>query len=177
MNTLYTPEELAKLWKVSKMTIYKLLSQNKIPHFKVGKAYRIPQDHLDLYMKKEGNLASFDPLPTHTIPKVAENFVTLLKKEPIGQIKNVVKIILFGSYARGTPHADSDVDLLLVVKILDSKTEHWVASLSDKAMAANDYTLLLSVLRMSEAHWQKQQALQTPLFEEIKKEGILLWPT
>ncbi|OGQ47780.1 MAG: hypothetical protein A3H42_01785 [Deltaproteobacteria bacterium RIFCSPLOWO2_02_FULL_46_8] len=159
------------------MTIYKLLSQNKIPHFKVGKAYRIPQDHLDFYMKKEGNLASFGSLSTHTIPKVAEHFITFLKKESPGQIKNVCKIILFGSYARGTPRADSDVDLLLVVKTLDSKTEHWVASLSDKAMSANDYTLLLSVLRMSEVHWQKQQTLQTPLFEEIKKEGILLWPT
>ena len=40
----------------------------------------------------------------------------------IGQIAayNPEKIILFGSYARGKPHKDSDVDLVLIKKTKDS---------------------------------------------------------
>ena len=33
------------------------------------------------------------------------------------------KIILFGSYAYGTPHADSDVDLLVVMPALDKHSQ------------------------------------------------------
>ncbi len=41
-----------------------------------------------------------------TLPRVVERLVAELKPE---------KIILFGSYADGTPTSDSDVDLLIVI--------------------------------------------------------------
>ncbi|NKB69695.1 MAG: nucleotidyltransferase domain-containing protein [Candidatus Latescibacteria bacterium] len=34
------------------------------------------------------------------------------------------KVILFGSYAYGTPTEDSDVDLMVVMKIPESQTRH-----------------------------------------------------
>lgn len=41
-----------------------------------------------------------------------------LKKEIIDSIRPIdpVKVILFGSYAYGTPNADSDIDLYIVTK-------------------------------------------------------------
>lgn len=59
MPIIYTPEELAQLWKVSTMTIYKLIRQNKIPHFKVGRSYRISEEGARIYMEREGNLLLF----------------------------------------------------------------------------------------------------------------------
>jgi len=39
---------------------------------------------------------------------------------------NPVKILLFGSYARGTAVPDSDVDLLVVMPVQGSKRKHAV---------------------------------------------------
>ena len=64
----------------------------------------------------------------------------------------------------------------MIVESYDLDADRWIASLSDLAMEKGDYNDLLSVLRMSKEHWKKQQRLKTPLFEEIEKDGILLWP-
>ncbi len=176
MNKIYTPEELAATWKVSLLTIYKLLGQNKIPHFKVGRAYRIPEDFLQSYMEREGNLSQFLKKPEKMLPKVAQYFIDFLQKEPKEKQENVLEIRLFGSYARGEATKDSDVDLIMIMENYDFDADRWVASLSDLAMEKGDYNDLLSVLRMSKEHWEKQQQLKTPLYEEIEKDGILLWP-
>lgn len=176
MDKIYTPEELAKVWKVSLLTIYKLLGQNKIPHFRVGRAYRIPGDFLESYMQREGNLAQFQNKNELILPKVAQHFLDLFQKEPEEKQKNVLEIRLFGSYARGQATKDSDVDILMVLDSYDFNEDRWIASLSDLAMEKVDYDDLLSVLRMSKEHWKEHQQLKTPLYEEIEKDGILLWP-
>lgn len=176
MPIIYTPEELAQLWKVSTMTIYKLINQNKIPHFKVGRSYRIPEEYLQAYLQKEGNLKAFALAGKPKIPEVVIHFLDLLKKEPQDKQKNVLEVRLFGSYARGEATKDSDVDLLMILENYSSGENHWVASLSDLAMEKVDYNDLLSVMRMSKEHWEEQKRLETPLYEEIEKDGILLWP-
>lgn len=177
MSIIYTPEELAKVWKVSTMTIYKLIGQNKIPHFRVGRAYRIPEEHLQAYAEREGNLKEFiSKKGGALVPEVARHFIDLLKKEPKVKQKNVLEVRLFGSYARGEETKDSDVDLLMVLENHSSKENRWVASLSDLAMEKVDYNDLLSIVRMSKQHWEEQQRIKTPLYEEIEKDGILLWP-
>lgn len=176
MPIIYTPEELAQLWKVSTMTIYKLISQNKIPHFKVGRSYRIPEEHLQVYAEREGNLAKFLSKKGPVVPEVAKHFLNLLKKEPEAKQKNVLEIRLFGSYARGEETKDSDVDLLMILENYNSNENHWIASLSDLAMEKVDYNDLLSVMRTSKEHWEEHKRLKTPLYEEIEKDGILLWP-
>ncbi len=176
MSIIYTPEELAKLWKVSTMTIYKLIGQNKIPHFRVGRSYRIPEEELKVYTQREGNLLSFVKNGPPQIPAVATHFLDLLKKEPKAKQKNVLEVRLFGSYARGEATKDSDVDLLMILEKYDLSEDRWTASLSDLAMEKVDYDDLLSVLRMSKEHWEDHRRLKTPLYEEIEKDGILLWP-
>lgn len=179
MNPAYSPEELAKEWKVSTMTIYKLLSKGVLPHFRVGRHYRIPADYLDAYMRKTGNLDQFAPvagLPRVEIPRAAEDFVQLVKQSPAELLQNVVTITLFGSYARGTPHGDSDIDVLLIVRTLNRKVQEWVATLSDQAMSQGNYSELLSVMRMSESHWKTQRTLATPLYRAVTGEGVTLWP-
>lgn len=176
ISKIYTPEELAQLWRVSTMTIYKMIHQGKIPHFRVGRAYRIPQGYLEVYMQQEGNLRSFGPTQSKSAPKAALFFLELLKKSSKEQKSGVLEIRLFGSYARGKASKDSDVDLIMIVRKLDSRTEHWISSLSEEAMAATDYKQLLSVFRVSAKHWEKHKALKSPLFMEIKRDGILLWP-
>lgn len=175
-KNVYSPEDLAQEWKVSLLTIYKLLNRNKIPHFRVGRAYRIPQKYLESYMRREGNLALFEKEPPFVFPGEIQILLSLLKKEPKKMKDRVLEIRLFGSHARGQAHSDSDIDVLMIVKKLDSKTDRWIASLSEKAMAAADYSQLISILRMSKKHWERHQKLNSPLYEEIKRDGKKLWP-
>lgn len=177
MDKIYTPEELAKAWKVSLLTVYKLLNQNKIPHFRVGRAYRIPQNYLEFYMQREGNIGFFEQDRPILFPREIEILLTQIKKEPRQKRENILEVRLFGSYARGNTSTDSDIDILMVVKKLDSKTDRWIAKLSEKVMADSNYHHLLSILRLSKGHWEKHRRLKSPLYEEIERDGKLLWPT
>ena len=47
--------------------------------------------------------------------------------EKIAGLPGVEKVILFGSYARGNPTPDSDVDLLVVWNTRRPRTERWMA--------------------------------------------------
>ena len=44
------PEEIAKLLKISKGTVYELLRRGDIPSYRVGKQIRVSQADLQLYM-------------------------------------------------------------------------------------------------------------------------------
>ncbi len=64
--------------------------------------------------------AGFDAPVSETLPKVIRRIVKELHPD---------KIILFGSYAYGTPTQDSDVDLLVVMDTTaSSKERSWAVS-------------------------------------------------
>lgn len=52
-NVSYTTEEIAKLLKISKLTVYDLIKKGKLPAYKVGKQMRI--DHADLLAYKQSS--------------------------------------------------------------------------------------------------------------------------
>jgi predicted nucleotidyltransferase len=59
------------------------------------------------------------PMPVaETLPEVVQRIVQTLKPE---------KIVLFGSYADGTPTSDSDVDLLVVIETTAPPVERYLA--------------------------------------------------
>ena len=59
------------------------------------------------------------PMPVaETLPEVVQRIVRTLQPE---------KIVLFGSYASGTPTCDSDVDLLVVMETTAPSVERYLA--------------------------------------------------
>jgi len=171
---IYTPEELAAKLKLSTATVYKLLGQDKLPYFKVGKSYRIPAQALAAYMMAEGNLKrfiSFEP----KIPAAARSFVEQIMQGPAQLKRQIAAVILFGSYARGTHTEDSDIDLLVLLKKTSPEIERQVAGASSKAMELCDFDEFLSPIRMTVDHWSELASMHAPLYEEILKEGIVLW--
>lgn len=171
----HTPEELAQRLKLSTATVYKLLANDELPYFKVGKCYRIPSRAFEAYMMREGNLARFIG-PRLTVPQAAEAFVGLIEASSEELRKQVVAVVLFGSHARGEPDEGSDIDLLVLVTRCDSKVEGDIAALSTQAMAEGDYDEFLSPIRMSVEHWRMLAAEGSPLVDEIRREGVPLWP-
>lgn len=57
------------------------------------------------------------PPVAKTLPLAVDKLITALRPE---------KIILFGSYAYGTPTADSDVDLLIIMKTHAKRVDRYV---------------------------------------------------
>ena len=70
-----------------------------------------------LPIKTNVSPVGFPPV-AETLPSAIERIISELKPE---------KIILFGSYAYGTPTPDSDVDLLVVMKTKAREVDRYVA--------------------------------------------------
>jgi excisionase family DNA binding protein len=58
LEELLTPEEVARYLNVDKFTIYRLVSQNKLPAFRVGNQLRFKQTLLERWLRKNMNTSS-----------------------------------------------------------------------------------------------------------------------
>ena len=55
MTKLYTTEEVADILKYDVQTIRRFIREGKITAYKVGKEYRIKEEDLDIFLKKEAD--------------------------------------------------------------------------------------------------------------------------
>jgi excisionase family DNA binding protein len=55
---LLTTEQVATYLKIDKFTVYRLVTQKKIPAFKVGNQWRFKKKLLDDWLKRNSNLSS-----------------------------------------------------------------------------------------------------------------------
>ena len=83
----------------------------------------------------------------------------------------LVKLILFGSHARGEANPDSDIDLLAVLKSPVSQVQEisYMSELCVKILL--DYNELVSIIPMSEDRFN---AKTVSLLRNIQREGIEL---
>jgi len=59
----YTPEEISKLLKISKLTVYDLIKKGKLPSYRVGKQMRVDAADLEAYKQMtRGNYVSKPPV-------------------------------------------------------------------------------------------------------------------
>jgi predicted nucleotidyltransferase len=87
------------------------------------------------------------------------------------------EVVLFGSWARGDAHEESDVDVLVVVDDLDERERREVMDLAyDAAAAAIDVADWVSVspLPYSTAQAAELRARERRLFRDIAAEGVAL---
>ena len=80
------------------------------------------------------------------------------------------KIIVFGSYARGTPTPDSDVDLLVVKN--HRGPGHYLAS---KIQLAVEAGFRMDLLVCSAAEIRREAAQKNWFFVEVLEQGITLY--
>jgi excisionase family DNA binding protein len=55
-ETLMTIEQVAEYLRVDKFTVYRLVTQKKIPAFKVGSQWRFKQDLIEDWLRKNSNI-------------------------------------------------------------------------------------------------------------------------
>ena len=87
--------------------------------------------------------------------------------------ERVLRVILFGSRARGEGDAESDLDVLVVVAdgdwrfrdaIADESVEPWLA-----------HAALISPITMERSEYEQLRAWQTLFYRNLEKDGIELW--
>ena len=55
MDELLTAEQVAKILKVSKMTVYRYIKAGKLVAIKAGRDFRIKQSDFDAFLEKNRN--------------------------------------------------------------------------------------------------------------------------
>jgi predicted nucleotidyltransferase len=80
------------------------------------------------------------------------------------------KVILFGSYARGTPTADSDVDLLVVMSYRGSPSR-----IATKIRLTTNIHFPMDLIVRSAAQIQREVAEHNWFFVEVMEQGIILY--
>lgn len=84
---------------------------------------------------------------------------------------NLVEVILYGSYARGEDHENSDIDLLIVLKKLKSSGEE-IDRIVDAIYDINlKYNTLISIVPVS---FKDYKNINSPLFLNVRKEGVVV---
>ena len=82
------------------------------------------------------------------------------------------KIILYGSAARGTQTAESDVDIAVIVR---KYTEDMHNKMIDLTVDLElEYNKVLSVLLIDYDNFREWEDV-LPFYKNMKKDGILLW--
>lgn len=100
-----------------------------------------------------------------TIEKLAQKIKDTLRD-------NLVLLELFGSRARGDFKADSDIDVLVIVK---NKNVNLRSKLYDILFEIDPYyEYKISLIIYSEFEYQQNIKLKSPFTENLKKEGIRL---
>ena len=86
--------------------------------------------------------------------------------------EKLVKIILYGSYARGDFHEDSDIDLLILVNAAQEELYEYTDAIYDLAYEYDQkYDVEINPVVQSFAiynHWKTTY----PFFLNVEKEGI-----
>ena len=59
-ENLLTTEQVAQYLKIDKFTVYRLVTQKKIPAFKVGNQWRFKRRLLEDWLKKNSNINLFE---------------------------------------------------------------------------------------------------------------------
>lgn len=110
----------------------------------------------------------------HLTERQRAGVLSYLKALQTKYCDRILRVILFGSVARGEAEAESDIDILIILK-KDSNNK-----LRDKiSMAAFDsileHDVIISPLVMESRTYEWHKRYKDPLYKSIERDGIDLW--
>lgn len=160
-----TVKELSSYLKLSEMMIYKLAQRGEIPAAKVGSAWRFSQDEIDRWLLRGTRTSSEIAGPAG---EALSDFIRAVKEE---YKEHFVTAILFGSYARGDAHPDSDIDILIVLKDVDDlwTADSRISDLAYENTFDKGRSFVMAPIVMEE---RKFLTGGSPFLLNIRREGV-----
>jgi len=83
-------------------------------------------------------------------------------------------IIVYGSYARGEARADSDLDILVIVKDKSALLERRIKDIAYDIMWDQNFKPLLSVEILEKFSFDRLAKMGSSFYRNVQNEGILL---
>ena len=80
------------------------------------------------------------------------------------------KIILYGSYARGTQNIDSDIDVMIILKNINHEKVGIIGSLITEMK--EQFNVLISMMPVTFQRYSESQRL---FYKNVRKEGIIIY--
>ena len=81
----------------------------------------------------------------------------------------LVKMVLYGSQARGDAEPDSDIDVLVVLKGNVSPCQEISQTINDVAEVSLDHNAVVACVFVSEEQFEREQS---PLLLNVRREGV-----
>lgn len=114
-------------------------------------------------------MAQLEAVPASLVREVVARFARELR----GRYgPEVVDVRLFGSFARGAAHEESDVDVAVVLEQADWNTRRDVIDLATDVGLPHD--LRLSPTVFDRETYERWRAQERPLVQDVEREGIAL---
>jgi predicted nucleotidyltransferase len=85
---------------------------------------------------------------------------------------NLMGLWLFGSKSRGDFDPDSDIDLLVVLKILRPERRWRIREIA--AQCSLEYDVLFNTHILDQARWDEEVHYRSTLWREIQRDGVSL---
>ena len=86
--------------------------------------------------------------------------------------ENLYSVVLYGSVARGTDTADSDIDIAVIV--LSENAEMHEAMIDLNVDLELEYGKVLSLITIEQDEYNKWNNI-SPFYKNVKNEGVVLW--
>ena len=103
------------------------------------------------------------------IESVLESFTQKVKQVYGTRLE---KIILYGSYARGTQNADSDIDMMVILKNIELTHEKVGVIGSLITEIKEQFNVLVSMMPVTFQRYSESQRL---FYKNVRKEGIVIY--
>ena len=88
--------------------------------------------------------------------------------------EDIVKMVLYGSYARGDYRENSDIDIMVLTTLTDEEIRQIKTTIYDVAFDFQmEYGVDISVVIKNEAHFNYWLGA-LPFYDNVQKEGVVL---
>lgn len=89
-----------------------------------------------------------------------------------------LKVILFGSYAQGTPHDDSDIDLVVILD-KEGKSDSYRTLINNRIEISRRLRELkkkypIDILVYTKDEWDELKASESSFIQKIEKDGVAI---
>lgn len=161
-----TVRETASYLKVVPKTVNRLISRRELPAVKVGRVWRIRRALLEDWLDSRGERGRASRGELGIASEIKEKILSESKEK-------ILRLVLYGSRARGDARPDSDFDLLVVEKDPVSKRDE----AERLRLVVGGLGVPVDVRVMGETEFEETKGVIGGIAYPASREGVILYET